>query len=70
MSKVIVTKADVLATGFCGTGMKVWCRQHGFSADEIRCGIPADRLLDTGCELASQVVAAAVARQKHSEAPE
>lgn len=65
---VIVTKADVLAAGFCGTGMKVWCRQHGITADEISSGIPADKLMATGCELAAQVVAAAVARQKMNEA--
>lgn len=68
MSVVLVKKSDVLAAGFCGTGMKVWCRQHGITAAEINAGIPADRLMATECELAAQVVAAAVARQKTNEA--
>lgn len=62
---VIVRKSDVIAAGFCGAGMREWCRLNGFTAAQIRDGIPADQLLATGCELAAQVVRSAETRHKN-----
>lgn len=59
---VIVRKSDVIAAGFCGAGMREWCRLNGITAAQVRDGIPAEQLLATGCELASQVVEAATIR--------
>lgn len=59
---VIVRKQDVIAAGFCGPGMGLWCELNGFTSKDIKDGIPADKLLATGCELAERVVAAAIRR--------
>lgn len=59
MSVVLVTKADVIAAGFCGPAMKEWCRANGFNADDVHAGIPAERILATGCELGAACVAKA-----------
>lgn len=64
---LVVRKSDVLAAGFCSSGLKTWCRQHGITADEINRGVPADRLLATGCDLAAQVVAKAASRAAITE---
>ncbi|PTX46995.1 hypothetical protein IQ03_03508 [Gemmobacter caeni] len=60
---MLVRKADVLAAGFCGPGMKAWCRQHGIDSRQINDGVPAELLLATGCALAEAVVAKARERQ-------
>ena len=69
---VLVIKADVIAAGFCAAGMREWCRLNGFGAADIRQGIPADLLMNTGCDLAARVVDQAVRRQaaQTNEAPE
>lgn len=59
MTEVLVTKADVIAAGFCGPAMKEWCRANGFNAADVHAGIPAERILATGCGLGAACVAKA-----------
>lgn len=56
MTELRVYKADVMAAGYCANGMRDWCRLHGFTAADVRAGIPAETMLATGCELAAAVV--------------
>ncbi len=53
---MIVTKQDVIAAGFCAAGLREWCRLNGIPASALRDGMDHQMLLDTGCELAAQVV--------------
>lgn len=59
---ILVTKEDVIAAGFCGPGIKVWCRANGFTAEDVKAGIPEDLVLATGCELGAACVDKARAR--------
>ena len=59
---IVATKADVIAAGFCAAGMREWCRLHGFSAADIRDGIPIEKLEAIDCDLARRVVEAAKTR--------
>lgn len=61
---VRATKADVIAAGFCDSGMRHWCRLHGFTSRDVADGIPVQTMLDTGCDLAAQVVAKAMIRHE------
>lgn len=47
----IVRKQDVVAAGFCGPGLKEWCRLNGFTAQDVSNGIPEDRIIAAGCSL-------------------
>lgn len=60
---LVVRKSDVLAAGFCGPGLRAWCRQHGIDSKQINDGVPAELLLATGCALAEAVVAKAEQRR-------
>lgn len=62
MSKIIVTKIDVLNAGFCSSGTREWCRLNGFTSKDVHDGIPADKMLATGCSLGAAVVSEAVKR--------
>lgn len=65
---LVVRKCDVIAAGFCASGMRAWCRQNGFTADHIADGIPAELLMATGCDLARQVVEQAKKRKSSEDA--
>ena len=58
-----VRKEDVIAAGFCGPGIREWCRLNGFTAADVKNGIPENRVLATGCELGAKVVEAARERE-------
>ncbi|KJZ31247.1 hypothetical protein TW83_10010 [Paracoccus sp. S4493] len=62
LSKIIVTKVDVKSVNFCKTGTHEWLRLNGFSSRDMHDGIPADRMIATGCSLGAAVVAAAIER--------
>lgn len=47
----IVRKQDVVSAGFCGSGLKEWCRLNGFTAQDVSNGIPEDRIIAAGCSL-------------------
>lgn len=59
---IVATKADVIAAGFCASGMREWCRLHGFSSADIRDGIPIEKLESIDCDLARRVVETAKTR--------
>lgn len=67
MTDILVTKADVLAAGFCASGMREWCRLHGFTAAEVREGIPIEKMEAIDCALGRQVIAAARARHANNK---
>lgn len=67
MSGLRVYKADVMAAGYCANGMRDWCRLHGFTAADVRAGIPAEVMLATGCELAAAVVLQAEKRGRREQ---
>lgn len=62
LSQIVVTKIDVVTAGFCPGGLREWCRLNGITAREVHDGITAERLLATGCSLATSVVEQAVKR--------
>lgn len=67
MSGLVVTKADVIAAGFCGAGLKRWAELNGFSARDLKQGVPVERVEAVDCALARKVVAAARRRAEISE---
>mgnify|MGYP006995064567 CR=1 FL=1 len=63
---LLVTKADVIAAGFCAPALREWCRAHGFTASDVKAGIPASDVLATGCGLGAACVAKARERALRS----
>lgn len=61
--RLIVTPTDCTRAGFCGTGIMLWAKSHGFDIrDFLRNGVDAERLIETGDPFGLKAVAEAQRR--------
>lgn len=66
MTDPIVTIDDIRKTGHCVAGIKTWFGLHGLDfRDFLDHGIPASKLIDTGDELAFEVMRKIEERKSH-----
>jgi hypothetical protein len=67
MIKVRVTIEDVRRAGYCGSGTRVWFKQHSFDLMKfLREGIPAEQFEATGDQFALNLVRLARERSDRS----